>query len=48
MMAIEYIIVTLAFAVAKNKGYTPRYGYHDQSCWQHIILPRIFAGVFLA
>ena len=32
MIAIEYIIITLAFAVAKNKGYTPRYGYHDQSC----------------
>ena len=48
MMAIEYIIITLAFAVAKNKGYTPRYSYYNQSCWQHIILPRIFAGVFLA
>ena len=36
-----------SFVVAKNEGYTPHCRCQDQSCLQHIILPRIFAGVFL-
>ena len=39
--------ITLTVVVAKNEGYTPHCRCQDQSCLHHIILPRIFAGVFL-